>query len=129
MPSCEKIKARHRQVCIGDMRWLIDIYTPIITPPNISNTVDYSVVKPLVATVWAAVKTFPTEQIFDGMNTSQQTTHEFYIRWRADVTDEKNIRYPSGVGQYYNIVYIEDLENRHEFLLLRCNFKGLELNV
>ena len=126
MPSNKKIRAAHRQVSIGDMRWLIDIYDPTIQPPNLTTGVDYTVLKIPEATVWAAVRTVTGTEVFDGMNTTVVISHEFFIRWRAGVTKEKNIVYPSGSDQYYDIVTVENFENRNEFLMLRCNIKGTQ---
>lgn len=126
MPICKKIKADHRKVCIGDMRWLIDIYNPNITPPNINPSVDYTITKVPLYTVFAAVKTIPNVTIFDGMNKEQTVSHEFYIRFIPDLDSNMNIRYPAGTGLYYNIVYAENFENRNEFILLKCNLKGFE---
>lgn len=130
MPICKKINAEHRKVCIGDMRWLIDIYNPVIVPPDITNgEIDYTVTKEPETTVWSMVKTFPNLAVFDSMNTETTISHDFYIRFRTDITPEKNIRYPAGTGLYYNIVLVENFENRNEFLRLRCNLKGVENHV
>jgi len=126
MPICKKIKSEHRKVCIGDMRWLIDIFNPVIIPPFQSDSVDYTVEKIPEATVWAAVKTLPNVAIFDAMNTEQTVSHEFYIRYRPGITPEKRIRYPATTGEYYSIVQVENFENRSEFLLIKCNIKGEE---
>lgn len=129
MPICKKIKAFHRKGCIGDMRWRIDLFTATIKSPPIDTGVDYSIVKTPFATVWASVKTLENVSIFDSMNTEQTISHEFVIRFLPGLTQEKYLRYPAGIGQYYNIVYVEDFENRHEFMLLKCNIKGNEANV
>lgn len=129
MAECVKIRTKHRKPCIGEMRWRIDIYNPTITPPNLTDEVDYTVTIEPEATVWATVKTLPNVSFFDDMNVEQVVSHEFIIRYREGISREKNIRYPSGTGQYYNIVYSENLENRNEFILMRCNLKGSETHV
>jgi head-tail adaptor len=126
MPLCKKIRADHRKVCIGDMRWRIDIFTPVITPANRTLTVDYSVTKVPFMTVWASVKTIPNVAIFDGANTEQTISHEFYIRYHDGIDEEKYIRYPASTGDFYNVVYTENFENRNEFILLKCNLRGVE---
>lgn len=127
MSICKKIKDKHIQVCTGAMRWRIDIYNPVIVAPTIiDGEIDYTVNKLPLVTTWALVDTFPNVTIFDSMNTETTVSHDFYIRYRADITAELNIRYPAGTGKYYNIVHVEDFQNRREFLRLRCNLKGAE---
>lgn len=130
MPICKSIRAKRTEVCNGDMRWRIDIYNPVLTSPDITNDeVDYTITKEPEVTTWAAVATYPEVAVFDSMNTEVLISHDFYIRYRPGITAEKNIRYPAGTGDYYNIVKVENFENRNEFLRLRCNIKGSENHV
>jgi SPP1 family predicted phage head-tail adaptor len=71
--------------------------------------------------VWALVETVEGETIFDSTNIEQVVTHHFYIRFVQGVTSETWVDYQS---VKYDILDVENLDERDEWLLLRTNSRG-----
>ncbi len=117
--ACKKITRKKRQVCIGAMDRLISVEFRQITPPN--SGVDFNEDFTPIQEVFALIKTVFGVTGFDETNTERIITHTIYIRFRADVTAETWVEIDS---QKYDIVNTENLDNRNEFLLLRCNKRG-----
>ena len=65
------------------------------------------------------------ETIFDGTNTERVVTHRIYIRYLPGVTAEAWILFD---GVRYNILDVEDLDARKEWLRLRCTIRGVDTN-
>ena len=121
MTKCVKICGRRRQVCIGSMDKLITLQIRALTEP-VENSVDYSEGFTAIENVWADVKTTSRgEVVFDRANQARQVSHIFGIRYRDDVTTETWIEYEDNK---YDILDTEDLEERHDFLLLKSVRKG-----
>lgn len=120
MSVCRKIKAIKRQICIGDLKDRIEIFLRSQVSKNdgkIKSVMDFS----SVATVWAKVTTTRGSQLFDGVELADPFTHEIEIRFRADIDAEKWIDFK---GNRYDIVDVQDYDERNEFLLLLCKKKG-----
>ena len=122
MPKCVKIRRKKRQVCIGDMRDSVVIQTRAITVPG-ANSVDFTETFSGDQTVWAMIETKTGTQIFDGTNIVGVATHEIYIRFIAGVTFQKWLRFKNII---YDILDVQNLEERDEFYLLRCSLRGDE---
>jgi SPP1 family predicted phage head-tail adaptor len=120
MSNCTKIGRPKREVCIGSMSNKITLYVRKIAAPDF-NDIDYGETLEEPRQVWAMVKTSRGETVFDKANLEQDITHRFYIRYISDVTFQDWLLFKD---RYYNIVDVENLENRDEFLLLRCNLRG-----
>lgn len=120
MPRCVQIRRKKRQVCIGDMRDRVIIQTRAITVPD-ANSVDFTETFSADQTVWAMVETKTGTQIFDGTNIIGVATHDIYIRFIAGVTFQKWLKFKS---TYYDILDVQNLEERDEFYLLRCSLRG-----
>jgi len=128
MATCVKIKGKRRKVCIGDLDRLVRLENRAITPPE--NGIDYtetftkkqisgSPIPP--GDVWAMIESVSGETVFDSTNIERDVTHRIYIRFDEGVTAQTWILFE---GTRFNILDVEDLDLRHEFLLLRCTVRG-----
>ena len=120
MPECVQIRRKRRNVCIGDMRDRVIIQTRAITVPD-ANSVDFTEVFSADQTVWALVETKTGTQVFDGTNIVGIATHNIYIRFITGVTFQKWLRFKNVI---YDILDVQNLEERDEFYLLRCSLRG-----
>lgn len=124
MPSCSSIKRKQRKVCIGDLDTEITIQSRSIASPD-SNGVDFDETFTGKATVWALVNTVSGKTMFDGSGVERDVTHEIYIRYVSGVTSEDWILLN---GKRLDILPVEDLDERNEFMKLNCSFKGTSAN-
>lgn len=119
MAKCKRIRIAHRKYCAGDLRERITLQDrDIVEPFDINFTEEFT--NPVV--VPAAVQTVQGVSFFDDTNTEQFTTHDFIIRFRANVTTQtwilwQNVR--------YNIVLAEQIDGRNEWLKLRSTVRGI----
>ena len=121
MTKCGKIPGKHRQVCIGAMDRLISLKSRAIQTP-IGASVDYSEEFTSIGTEWSDVVSLSRGPVFfDDTNVAKQATHIFKIRYRDDATAEVWVELD---GQNYDVLNIEDLEERHEFLFLYSVKRG-----
>lgn len=125
MPKCISIKKPDRKICAGDLRDKIVIQVRTITPPATSG-VDFTEAFSSDATVWSMVETKMGVEIFNGTSLKGVATHYFYIRYRADLTAESWLKFNS---KYYDILDVQNLDERNEFLLLRCSLRGTTANL
>lgn len=125
MPRCVKLKRKKRQVCIGDLNITITLQNRAITPPlsGVDATETFTDSNP---DIWAKLETGRGQTIFDGTNTEVDITHIFTIRFISGITAETWISFES---QRFDILDVEDLEERHEFMILRCTNKGTDSNL
>jgi len=120
MPVCKKIKSIKRQICIGDLKDRIELSIRSQVSKNdgkIKSIMDFT----SLATVWAKVTTTRGSQLFDGVEISDPFTHQIEIRFRDDIDAEKWIDFKDN---RYDIVDVQDYDERNEFLLLLCKKKG-----
>lgn len=122
MSVCVKIKNKKRRLCIGDLDRKIKVQARSIVPPA-SGSVDFNESFTQVLYVWALVQTTLGSQFFDGVSLPNPFTHKVYIRYRSShvVTAEDWVEIDD---VKYDIVDVEDLDERHEYLLLKCKKKG-----
>lgn len=123
MARCIKLKRRKRQVCLGDLDTLITFQNRTITAPF--SGVDATEIFTDTDDVFAKLDTGRGQTIFDGTNEEQIITHTFTIRFISGITAETWVLFES---QRLDIADVEDLEERHEFLMLRCNNRGTTAN-
>lgn len=109
-------------MCVGDMRDKIEIETRSIVAP-VSGSVDFTESFVTTKTVWAMVETKSGVEIFDGTNIIGIASHFFYIRYIADITFQNWVKFKS---QYFDILDVQNLEERDEFYLIRCSLRGDE---
>ncbi len=124
MPTCVKIRRKKRQPCIGDMDELITLQGRTLAPPTsgVDATEEFADTDP---DVWALVETVSGETLFDNTGTERDVTHNFLVNFIAGVTSETWVLFNN---DRLEILSVEDLDERHEFLLLKATNRGIETN-
>lgn len=122
MATCKKIRRVDKRVCIGSLNKQIEIQLRELKEP-IGASVDFDEEFTVVKTVWSMVETVGNKLFFDGTNTDQITTHNFYIRYipSVSITSENWIKYND---ELYDIVGTENLNEENRFYKLRANVRG-----
>lgn len=121
MPSCQFIKRKHRKICIGDLDTLIKLQSRDIVSP-VFGDVDFDEDFQDTSEVWALIKTQTGKTVFDGVDTDFNITHGMTIRFDPSVTTETWVELDS---RKFDIMMLENLEERNEFLLLFCTVRGV----
>jgi SPP1 family predicted phage head-tail adaptor len=121
--GCSRVKLpkKNRAPCVGDLRDRVVLQNRRLVEPTFGS-VDLSE-EFTGREVWASVTTKTGRTIFDGVATDVPITHEVLIRFDSCVTSETWVRIDS--GHRLDVARVEDLEERHEWLLLSCTDKGL----
>lgn len=120
MSGRELQRARLRKVPVGDMRTPVIIHQAEILAPTAGVDLGRSVTA-VIDPWWCKVMTVNGVYIFDSSNVEQQITHDFQGRYTSGIDRDMVIEY---AGEYYKIISVEDMENRNEFLRLRCVIRG-----
>lgn len=127
MPKSITIKKPQKKISIGDMRDKIIIQLRSLTAPtgtgvDISETLDNN------KCVWSMVQTRTGVEIFDGTGTQLKgiATHYFYIRYLKGLTAEAWVTYKDNL---YDILDIQNFDERNDFQLLRCSLRGTADNL
>jgi len=121
MPQCIKIKTKKRQLCTGDFEHEITLYDRTISTDN-DGDVDYELTFENGIFAWAAIDTLAKGlDVFDGANLVGVATHIFYIQHIDGLTSEKWIQFDS---RNFDILSVENLDERKEFQALYCNERG-----
>jgi len=114
-----------RRLCAADLDRLITLHNRNIkTPLNFGQTEateDFTGAQD----VEAKVETRTGVTIFDGSNVETIITHQFFIRYRPNITTETWILFE---GTRYRIVYVDDLNEEHEWLRFDCCVRGTSAN-
>lgn len=124
MPRCVNAKRRKKQVCTGDLDTLITLQSRNITPPT-SGVDATETFADTNADIWSMMETGKGSVFFDDTNIERTITHEFSIVYIAGLTAESWVLFES---RYFDILMIEDYDERHEYQLLRCNERGTTSN-
>lgn len=66
-----------------------------------------------VATCWARVVPLRGQELYRAQQVRAENSHNFYVRYRADITAAMRIMYR---GEPYNILSITDVEDRRREL-------------
>lgn len=116
----EVIKRKNRVSCIGDMRERVKLHNRAIQVPEFES---YDVTEDFteITTVWANVRTVSGQTFFTGASVDVGLSHEIIIRYNANVNSETWIEYKDN---NLKIVSVENLDERSEFLRLRCTERG-----
>ena len=123
MSTCKRTQVTRRSACIGALDRLITLQNRAIQPPAFGQ-VDFGEGFSGDAAVWANVRTVHGKTFFDSVSTvEREITHEITIRYDATVTAETWILLDD--GRRVDILNTEDLDERHEWLLLQCTDKGV----
>lgn len=122
MPKCIRLKRKHRIICIGDLNELITLQDRVLTPGNIDATEEFTE----SGVVYSKIDTIAGETVFDENNIGTDVTHHYTIRFIAGITAVKTwILFDN---RRFDILTIQDLEERHEWLILRCADRGISTN-
>jgi len=121
MAKCQFIKRKHRKVCIGDLNTLIKLQSRDIVAP-LFDSVDFDENFQDTAEVLALIETQTGRTVFDGVDTDINITHKIVIRYDATVTSETWIEL---AGKRVDIIFVENLESRNEWMLLFCVMRGV----
>lgn len=120
MAVCKTIANVRRKVCVGDLDKLIQVQTRSIQPPA-GSSVDFFEQFTEYQDFWALIQTVNGLSIFDGSGITQNITHKIYIPYAEGITFENWVQYN---GNRYRISRVENLDERNEFFLLYCIFRG-----
>ena len=121
MPSCNPVRKKRRNVCIGDMEDEITLENRAITAPEFEG-VDFDETFTPNPPILALVETVRGKTFFDGVNTEEDITHWVYINFDSTVTSETWIKLAD--GRRLDIVRVENLDERSEFMLLHSVDRG-----
>ncbi len=121
MSTRQTVRRGRRKLCLGDLRDRICLQTRSITEPAFGS------VEPGEdfvgdSEVWALVKTTAGKVFFNGVNADLSISHEILIRYDPAVTAETWRELED--GRRLDIVNVEDLEDRKEYLRLFCTDRG-----
>lgn len=120
--SEKKVQKRPDRVsCVGDLRNRLTIHNRSIQPP-VSGSVDATERFAPAVKRWAKVRTVAGKTLFTGVNADVALSHEITIRFDESVGAQSWVELESGT--LLSIVNVEDLEERHKFMVLRCNERG-----
>ena len=118
----EKVRKRNRSSCVGDLRDRVVLHDRRLVEPVFgSSALSEKFTASQVA--WAAVSTTTGKTLFDGVSTDRVITHEVLLRFDPCVTSETWLVIDS--GHRLDVVKVEDLDERHEWLRLLCVDVGL----
>lgn len=122
MPSCNPVRKKRRNICIGDMEDEITLENRAIQAPEF-DTVDFdeTFTAPNPA-VWSLIETVRGKTFFDGVATEEDITHWVYINFDTTVTAETWIKMAD--GRRLDILRVENLDERSDFMLLHSIDRG-----
>ena len=122
MARCQKIRRKKRAACSGDLRdeiilWDRDIKAPAFGEAEQTQTYSNGF------TVWSSINTIEGKEIFNGAQLVGVKTHSILIRFDAgrNITAENVVEFK---GNYYDILGVQNLEERDEWLELSCGILG-----
>lgn len=121
MAKCIKLQRKRRKICVGDLDSRITLQTRTIKPPVFGET-DFDEEFTATQEVWAMINTVEGKTHFNGVETETPISHSIGIRYRTDVTAETWILLSD--GRRLDILETQDVEERHEFLILTCTDRG-----
>jgi SPP1 family predicted phage head-tail adaptor len=113
-------RRNRRIVAIGDLNVKINLQTRVLRSRFATGDDDESGFATF-ASPWAMVETFDGVQTFDTLGQGIKASHQFTIRYRSDITAQTYVDYK---GQLYDISYVENLDERKEFINLLCKLTG-----
>ena len=118
--KCETVTIKKRKVCAGDMNQLITLKTRAMTG-DFDDT-DFLELFTNNGDVWAAIQTSASgEVVFDSVGTETLVTHRIYINYIEGLTKEVWVEFN---GNNYDILSVENLDERNEFMKLNCVIRG-----
>ena len=122
MSTCVRIRGKKRKLCINDLDRVITLQNRNIIPPldfgGCEASEEFSDDNDVEAMLVTRASGYT---VFDGTNTEVDISHQFYMRYDDSVSTETWILFES---KRYDIITMEDLDERHEWLRLNCNVRG-----
>ncbi len=128
MAICQNVSPKHRKLCAGDLNNEIQVLTRDLIPP-VSGDPDYTVEvdSDIAPIVFCSIRTTNGQPIFDGTGTNDvQITHIFGVYFDESFTSENVVLFEDNL---YQILSVEDLEERHEWMFLYCVISGTTNNA
>lgn len=116
MKKSVNVEFKERRICIGDFNTKITIQIKCQESTNKLNQA-LEITRIDSVTVWSAVKTVAGVETLEDINSEEIITHQFYIRYRKDI-DKSSVVILKEIA--FNIISIENLEEKNKYLLLRC---------
>jgi len=117
------LRRKLRKISSGDLRDEIIISLKSIAAPiaaSVAPTMGFSD----LPYDWAKVETKGRKELFSGTQLLGIKTHEFTIRYPdQDITTDHVVVF---LGKLYDVLSVEDFEERGEYLVLSCGEKGSE---
>jgi len=125
--SKEKLRRPRREICVGDLSDQIILQDRSIAAPP-ADSADFTELFVALDGVWASIQTLQGRIIFDDHTQRDQVaTHEVGIRYDSRVGAETWILLED--GRRLDVLSSEDLEERHEWILMQCTDRGPSANV
>jgi SPP1 family predicted phage head-tail adaptor len=131
MASRTAVRTPKRKICAGDLNAYIFLKNRSIAPAgydadtgliDVGFTENFGDEKNDAC--WAGIKTVTGKQIFNGVGTDLTTiTHEIITYYDSEVTSETWVQDID--GRLYDIVKVEDFDERHQYMRLWCVERGL----
>lgn len=119
MPARQVMKRPRRKVSVGDLRDRVIVHLTSIAPARGGGT---SKLFTPIATLSMKVETLgQTAHGFNSVNIREQPTHRFTTRWRTDINAELFLEFN---GNHHEILELENLEGRNEYLVMKCRVTG-----
>lgn len=122
MPTCNPVRKKRRNVCIGDMEDEITLEGRAIQAPAFEDADFGETFTAPNPPVWSLVETVTGETFFDGVNAEEDITHWIYINFDATVTASTWVKFSD--GRRLDILRVENLDERSDFMLLHCTDRG-----
>lgn len=118
MARCRKIANIKRELCVGSLRHRVTIVDRSLRAPTFSNK-NYTIEHSNGRAFWASFKTSSGLDSFDGINIEGAVTHVAYIRYNpsANINAQDLLQFK---GRNFDILSVENLEERNEWLRLNC---------
>lgn len=120
MAECIKVRIKHRSLCAGDLDRKITIMNRTLETTEDATTDSVNKFKK-EKDVWAALRTTKGKDMFFATNLDIGVTHVFYTRHFEWLTSRQWICYG---GKKYDIVEVENLDERSEWSASFCNIRG-----
>lgn len=120
--KCATIKNVKSKICVSDFDKRIKIQTSQKISNNAPNTIS-EITFTTLATLWAMIKTSPINEFINGVNVSNGTNIDFYIRYTnsIDFSQQLFIEYKN---KLYAIQPVENIDEQDSIIRLRCAEKG-----
>jgi hypothetical protein len=122
MPA-KYITRPHRKPAIGDLRTPVKLQTRSIDSPDFEGA-DFDELFSDVPETPASVRTLRDQTRFDGVSQDERITHEVLVRYCDDVNDSQTWIFVCHSGDRLKVLGVENFEERNEWLLLDCQFRG-----